>query len=221
VRISLLTFLLVAIEAATGALQAADTPQFKPDVFLSQYCTACHDAEVQKGDRRLDDLPAKVGADLAVAERWQEVLHQLQLGEMPPAKKKQPTDEERRALIAWIDAQLGEVQAAAQSRGGRVVHRRLSRLEYRHTMQDLFGFEGEFDPTTNFPGDEELDGFRNIGSALRTSRHHLEQYLKAAEAVLDHAYDLAEVDGRPEAKQWKGQCRNRARAQPRLRAWRH
>ena len=194
---------LLSFFFVTGALHAADMGPFKPDEFLSRYCTACHDAEVQKGDRRLDDLSARVGADLAVAERWQEVLHQLQLGEMPPAKKKQPTNEERRALIAWIDSQLSDVQNSAKSRGGQVVHRRLSRAEYRYTMQDLFGFEGEFDPTTNFPGDEELDGFRNIGSALRTSRHHMEQYLKAADAVLEHAYDLSEVDGKPGAKQWK------------------
>jgi hypothetical protein len=122
---------------------------------------------------------------------------------MPPAKKKQPTDEERRALLAWIEGQLIHAQTSAQERGGQVVHRRLSRAEYLHTMQDLFGFDGDFDPTTSFPGDEELEGFHNIGSALRTSRHHLEQYLKAADAVLDHAYDLAEVNGKPEAKQWK------------------
>jgi hypothetical protein len=185
------------------SVSAEDTNSFKPDAFLSRYCLDCHDGDVQKGDRRLDDLPLKVGTDIAIAERWQEVLHQLQLGEMPPAKKKQPTDEERRALLSWIEEQLIQAQSSAQDRGGQVVHRRLSRAEYLHTMQDLFGFDGDFDPTTSFPGDEELEGFRNIGSALRTSRHHLEQYLKAADAVLDHAYDLADVKGKPEAKQWK------------------
>ena len=185
------------------SLCAEDTTPLKPDAFLSTYCLDCHDGDVQKGDRRLDDLPLKVGTDIAIAERWQEVLHQLQLGEMPPAKKKQPTDDERRALLAWIEEQLIHAQTSAQDRGGQVVHRRLSRAEYLHTMQDLFGFDGDFDPTTSFPGDEELEGFRNIGSALRTSRHHLEQYLKAADAVLDHAYDLADVKGKPEAKQWK------------------
>lgn len=185
------------------SVSAEDTNSFKPDAFLSRYCLDCHDGDVQKGDRRLDDLPLKVGTDIAIAERWQEVLHQLQLGEMPPAKKKQPTDDERRALLAWIEEQLIHAQTSAQDRGGQVVHRRLSRAEYLHTMQDLFGFDGDFDPTTSFPGDEELEGFRNIGSALRTSRHHLEQYLKAADAVLDHVYDLADVTGKPEAKQWK------------------
>jgi|UniRef100_UPI0037848480 hypothetical protein len=191
-----------------STLHAADPAPLKPDAFLSTYCLDCHDGDVQKGDRRLDDLPLKVGTDIAIAERWQEVLHQLQLGEMPPAKKKQPTDEERRALLAWIEDQLIHAQTSAQDRGGQVVHRRLSRAEYLHTMQDLFGFDGDFDPTTSFPGDEELEGFRNIGSALRTSRHHLDQYLKAANAVLDHAYDLAEVNGRPEVKQWKDSADN-------------
>jgi hypothetical protein len=186
-----------------STLHAADSASLKPEAFLSRYCLDCHDGDVQKGDRRLDDLPLNVGTDIAIAERWQEVLHQLQLGEMPPAKKKQPTDDERRDLLAWIEEQLVQAQTIAQDRGGQVVHRRLSRAEYLHTMQDLFGFDGDFDPTTSFPGDEELEGFRNIGSALRISRHHLEQYLKAADAVLDHAYDLADVNGKPEVKQWK------------------
>lgn len=200
--------LFASLGLAASTLHAADTASLKPDAFLSRYCLDCHDGDVQKGDRRLDDLPLKVGTDIAIAERWQEVLHQLQLGEMPPAKKKQPTDDERRALLAWIEEQLIQAQSIAQDRGGQVVHRRLSRAEYLHTMQDVFGFDGDFDPTTSFPGDEELEGFRNIGSALRTSRHHLEQYLKAADAVLDHAYDLADVNGKPEAKQWKDSAEN-------------
>ena len=198
----------------TIPLHAADTAPLKPDDFLSRYCLDCHDGDVQKGERRLDDLPLSVGTDIAIAERWQEVLHQLQLGEMPPAKKKQPTDAERRALFVWIEEQLTLAQSAAQSRGGGVVHRRLSRAEYLHTVQDLFGFAGEFDPTTGFPGDEELEGFRNIGSVLRSSRHHLEQYLKAADAVLDHAYDLAEVNGKPAVKEWKDSAEEMAGLNP-------
>jgi hypothetical protein len=191
------------LSLASSSLHALETDSFKPDAFLSRYCLGCHNSDVQKGDRRLDDLPLSIGTDLHTAERWQEVLHQLQLGEMPPAKKKQPSDEERRALLAWIGGQLEQVQSKANDRGGRVVHRRLSRAEYRYTVQDLFGFDGDFDPTTTFPGDEEMEGFRNIGSSLRTSRHHLEQYFKAADAVLDNAYDLADVQGKPEVKQWK------------------
>ncbi len=188
---------------SSSSLQAADVAQYKPDAFLSHYCFDCHGANEQKGDRRFDNLPSSVGADVAIAERWQEVLHQLQLGEMPPSDEKQPTDDERRSVIAWIEEQVTKAQSIVNDRGGQVVHRRLSRAEYLNTVKDIFGFDGDFDPTTSFPGDEELEGFRNIGSALRTSRHHLEQYLKAADEVLEQAYDLSDVDGKPKVNEWK------------------
>jgi mono/diheme cytochrome c family protein len=199
----LLSTAAASVLPARAAAVADESPALKPDAFLSRYCIGCHDSDTHKGDRRLDDLPLGIGADFALAERWQEVSHQLQLGEMPPPKKRQPTDEERRAVLSWIEEQLARAQDSVQDKGGRVAHRRLSRAEYLHTIQDLFGFEGDFDPTTTFPGDEEFEGFRNIGSALRSSRHHLEGYLRAAEAVLDHAYDLANVDGKPEVRLWK------------------
>jgi hypothetical protein len=190
-------------------LPAADETQVKPDTFLSRYCLGCHGSNEQKGDRRFDNLPTTVGVDVAIGERWQEVLHQLQLGEMPPSDEQQPTDDERRSVIAWIEEQVTKAQSIAQDRGGQVVHRRLNRAEYVNTIKDLFGFEGDFDPTTSFPGDEELEGFRNIGSALRTSRHHLEQYLKAADVVLQQAYDLADVDGTPKVQEWKDSADDR------------
>ena len=190
-------------------LPAADEAQVKPDAFLSRYCLGCHGTNEQKGDRRFDNLPTTVGIDVAIGERWQEVLHQLQLGEMPPSDEQQPTDDERRAMVAWIEEQVTKAQSVQQDRGGQVVHRRLSRAEYLNTIKDLFGFDGDFDPTTSFPGDEELDGFRNIGSVLRSSRHHLEQYLKAADAVLQQAYDLADVDGTPKVQEWKDSADDR------------
>lgn len=201
-RLSLL--IIFAVTTPGGALWAVEAMIAKPAEFLAYYCIDCHDSgDIRKGDRHFDDLPLAVGSDLMIGERWQEVLHQLQLGAMPPAKELQPTDDERRTMVAWIENQLLTAQAIARSAGGRVVHRRLNREEYLHTMQDLFGFEGDFDPTTRIPSDEEVEGFRNIGSALRTSRHHLEEYLRAADAVLDHAYDLAEVDGPPKVRQWR------------------
>jgi hypothetical protein len=180
-----------------------------PEAFLSRYCLACHGTGERQADRRFDDLPLTVGADVSSAERWQEVLHQLQLGDMPPTDEPQPTVEERRAMIAWIERQVTEAQTLARDRDGKVVHRRLNRAEYLHTVQDLFGFGGDFDPTGNFPGDEELDGFRTIGSALRVSRHHLEQYLEAADEILAQAYDLADVNGRPELRTWRDSAETR------------
>jgi len=63
---------------------AAQSPPVKPDAFLARYCVACHGGATQKAGRRFDELPLRVGADQRIAERWEEILHQLQLGQMPP-----------------------------------------------------------------------------------------------------------------------------------------
>jgi len=183
---------------------AAQSPPVKPDAFLARYCVACHGGATQQAGRRFDELPLRVGADQRIAERWEEILHQLQLGQMPPAKMPQPSAEQRQAFTAWIEDLLREARHAAIPGNGRVVHRRLNRLEYLYTIRDLFGFrEGDFDPTTAFPADEEVDGFRNIGSALRVSRHHVEQYMNAADQVLAYAYDVAGVNGTPKPGRWE------------------
>ena len=194
---------LLILLAAGGTLGAAEGAPLQPDAFLARYCLDCHGADKHKGDRRFDTLPLQIGSELALAERWREILDQLQLGEMPPEEKRQPSDDERLAVIRWIEGQLAAAQTAAASQAGSVVHRRLSRAEYLHTVRDMFGFEGDFDPTVRFPADEESDGFHNIGSALRTSRHHVEAYLAAADAVLDQAYDLAHVNGVPPVRTWR------------------
>lgn len=212
-RILQTTFACLLCLACTP-LRAEEAASALPDAFLARYCLDCHGGEAPKGDRRLDDLPLKIGTDLAVAERWQEVLHQLQLGEMPPASNPQPTDAERRAMLAWLEERLSEAGEAAAEQGGRVVHRRLNRAEYLHTVHDLFGFTGDFDPTVAFPDDEAVEGFRNIGAALRTSRHHLEEYLKAADAVLEHAFDLARVGGETKVLHWKDTAEEGAGLQP-------
>ncbi len=195
--------LAVAVVAPMSPAAAAQPTPLKADAFLARYCVACHGGAMQKAGRRFDDLPLRAGADLRIAERWEQILHQIQLGQMPPAKMPQPSAQERQALTAWIENLLTDARQAAIPGNGRVVHRRLNRLEYLNTIRDLFGFrEGDFDPTTAFPADEEVDGLRNIGSALRVSRHHVEQYMSAADQVLAYAYDVAGVNGIPKPGSW-------------------
>ncbi|MDA9963233.1 hypothetical protein N9D63_10155, partial [Opitutales bacterium] len=61
---------------------------------LQEYCFDCHDEETQKGDLSLHrtgpDFSNKT--DLA---NWELVLEQLEIVQMPPSKKKQPSAAER------------------------------------------------------------------------------------------------------------------------------
>ena len=62
-----------------------------PKDFLNKYCTQCHGEEKQKADRRFDMLSRSIG-DFRELELWQEIVDQLNLGEMPLDVEKQPTE---------------------------------------------------------------------------------------------------------------------------------
>ena len=87
----------------------------------------------------------------------QDVVDQLNLGEMPPAEKKQPGTDEVRAVVSVLTQLIGEGHARLASTGGQTVLRRLNRREYLNTVGDLFGLNmSMFDPTTKFPRDPRI-----------------------------------------------------------------
>ena len=68
---------------------------------------------------------------------------------------------------------------------GRVVMRRLNRVEYENTVRDLLGVHVELQEL--LPLDSSQDGFDNVGEALHVSSFLMEKYLEAANAALDVA----------------------------------
>src|SRR5262245_11795749 len=121
---------LVCVFCLVAPCARADDPlsidQVRP--FLSRHCLGCHGGEKPRGDLRLDRLAPDV-ADAAARDRWLAVLGRVKAGEMPPKGKRRPTEKEIQALTDWIHA---NVRAAASRRAaeGRVVLRRLNRVEY-------------------------------------------------------------------------------------------
>jgi len=155
--------------------------------FLKIWCVQCHGPEKQKGDRRFDKLTGDF-SKVEEAELFQEILDQLNLAEMPPKKAKQPSQAKTRQVVAHLTRSLARARAAALENAGKVVLRRLNRVEYLNTIRDLFALEmADFDPTTTFPPDEPLAGFDNVGEGLVASAHLLQNYLEAARKVADKA----------------------------------
>ncbi len=72
--------------------------------ILSNYCTDCHEDGTEKGDIRLDNLDElALDARLDLMNR---ALEQVYLKQMPPKKKDQPTEEERKELGSWLWKEL-------------------------------------------------------------------------------------------------------------------
>ncbi|MEC9096089.1 MAG: DUF1587 domain-containing protein, partial [Planctomycetota bacterium] len=151
--------------------------------FLSAYCSACHGSKVQKADRRFDQLEfGSVG--LADAERFQEIVDQLNLGAMPPEGERRPTAGEVKRVVSILTNALKAFREESNVGSGDVVLRRLNRVEYRNTIRDLFALEmADFDPTVTFPVDNATDGFDNVGEGLVTSDYLLQNYLDAARQI--------------------------------------
>lgn len=168
--------------------------------FLGTYCNDCHGPEKQKGERRFDELTLPV-TKIDTLIDLKDILDQLNLGEMPPKKSKQPTQAEQQAFIAELNDALAQGHEKLASTGGSTVLRRLNRREYLNTVGDLFAMNmGAFDPTTKFPRDQTAEHMDNLGDVLQTSGYLLDQYLDAADAVVEKAFALQQ---RPSEQTWK------------------
>ena len=154
--------------------------------FLENYCLECHDSDVQKGDIDLEPLyDALVIQDPGSAILWHDVMDQLNLDEMPPAKSDQPTDAETLDTIAWISDKLDDFYTDNEPEDSQSVLRRLNKVEYQNTIRDLLYVD--FEPGERFPADSTLEGFDNIGEALTVSTTLFERYLESAEEIAEKA----------------------------------
>ncbi len=192
-----------ALATACALLSARAAEPASPHAaqkFFADYCVKCHGPEKQKADRRFDALPPTVAQPDALTD-FQDIIDQLNLGEMPPAKENQPSSAELRAVVALLTQQVSDGRALLASTDGQTVLRRLNRREYLNTVGDLFALNmAMFDPTTKFPRDQTVQHMDNIGDALKTSGYLLAQYLEAADAVVEKA--LAQPPT-PAARTWR------------------
>jgi mono/diheme cytochrome c family protein len=173
--------LLVATPGDNGSDARRYDDQVRP--FLARHCQECHGGEKPKGDFRLDRLTPDF-ADDAVRERWLAVRQRIQAGEMPPKAKPRPPEKDVQALADWIGKRAEAAEAARRAQG-RVVLRRLNRVEYENTVCDLLGVQVELKEL--LPLDTPAHGFDNVGEALHVSPFLMERYLEAADKALGMA----------------------------------
>ncbi len=198
----------VAIAAALSAgslvaqqTRSADKAAFQDSIapLLRDYCVKCHGANQQKGDRRFDRLAGTITDDNSLVD-FQDILDQLNLGEMPPEESKQPSNQQRRKAIAALTKIIDRYHASRDRSSGQTVLRRLNSREYHNTVRDLLHLDVTmFDPTSTFPRDQTTDHLDNLGDTLVTSGHLLARYLEAADLVIDKAMTPLK---KPEVQTW-------------------
>ncbi len=169
--------------AVAGGAAGAPAMDSHGGAFIKEHCLRCHGPEKAKGDLRLDQLDTDFSKP-STFERWREVVARVQSGEMPPKKEPRPQPAQTQAFVRQLAARLDEA-GAKQRAEGRVVLRRLNRVEYENTVRDLFAVDVRVKEM--LPEDAVAQGFDNVGAALNLSPVLMERYLEAADAVITAA----------------------------------
>ena len=97
--IRLFATVALMLSCLPGPVLANTLVEIRP--FLQEYCLDCHGAQKQKGDYRFDTLGTDL-SDIQTLETWQNILDQLNLGEMPPRKSLQPEKDEWSPVVEQL-----------------------------------------------------------------------------------------------------------------------
>ncbi len=200
---AILPALCAGLAAASGhaAENAAGPVTLKEHIqpLLKEFCVDCHNDEKHKGDFNM--APFLNNPNLIEHRKaWEKVLEFVESREMPPDKKPQPTQEQRDALMHFIEGQLSKADCTGPANPGKVTIRRLNKEEYKNTIRDLLGVH--FEPE-DFPNDEVGYGFDNIGDVLSLPPMLMEKYLAAAEEIVQKAVVL-DAPSKPVKKRLRG-----------------
>ena len=175
-RLALLALLMAGLVAGGASAQSLET-DVTPLVEAS--CLRCH------GDRTVTPLNlARLGLDLSDHETfkaWAKVYERVEKGEMPPAAAPQPDGAVVETALGSLKRAL--VDANLSARGAqRTPLRRLTRLEYGYTIQDLLGIDeviaGRLSLT--LPAEADSGGFDTVAANQSMSPLHVRAYLDVA-----------------------------------------
>lgn len=209
----LLAALLAAPLFGAPPAPTASAPIGPDRAFLQKHCTECHDSEVSKGDLNLADLKFDPSSP-ANFRIWQRSLERVRDGEMPPSKKPRPDPVAAEGFIRSVEQPLLAADRKDVLENGRVRGRRLTRVEYEHTLHDLLGIDIPL--KESLPEDPLTQGFQTVAEGQQLSHHQLGRYLEAADLALKDAFARADGLERPFSRkvapadlEYKGNGNNR------------
>ena len=123
----------------TRAAGATDLPGSTRN-FFAEHCFTCHDTDTKKGGLDLGELSWKP-TDVRNFDQWVKVFDKVDQEKMPPPSKKRPDPALRATFLKSLRTDLRAANRAKQERDGRVVLRRLNRVEYENTLHDLLAID--------------------------------------------------------------------------------
>ena len=156
--------------------------------FFDLNCYECHNEVDKKGELDLEALSFDP-SNHSILDLWAFVHDRVRDGEMPPPEDSLVEPEERSSFLKDFEKVLHDVSREELVAKGRVKSRRLNRIEYENTIQDLLGVKIPI--LELLPEDVTTDGFSNIAEAQQVSYHLLQKYLEVVDLMLDESFQRA------------------------------
>ena len=148
--------------------------------ILENYCYRCHGPEKKKSGVRVDIIDGSLEDKQLFLLKH--ILKQLEEDAMPPEKEPQPTAQERKVVLDWVNRALLAGERKVRARNGSV--RRLTVEQYHNTLRDLLGVEDLLAKALPADGVSK-EGFRNNQDTLLLMPQMMETYFEIAEKALD------------------------------------
>ena len=179
-RLFLIGGLLLGMAAHGQAFKAAVAP------LVAASCIDCHDADTDT-QLNFEELGHDL-SDAATFRQWVKIFDRVGKGEMPPKKKKRPDPVLKNKALKALEEDLRAANLKEQESEGRVAARRLTRLEFEYTLQDILGIRGNL--KRHLPPENASAQFANVAEKQGISPVHIRSYLTAVDAALDEAIAL-------------------------------
>ena len=158
--------------------------------LLDRYCVTCHNTRLQTAGLALDRVDlAQVAVNAEVLEK---VVHKLRSGQMPPEGRPRPDEAVVDAFATSLETALDQA-AVDGPNPGRVVSRRLNRVEYVNAIEDLLALEVNGEEL--LPSDMAGFGFDNNADVLSITPALMARYITAATKISRAA--VGSPDNRP------------------------
>ena len=187
----------LSVDSGTTVIAQESAVHAEPSrEVLDRYCIACHNERQKTAGLMLDHLDiAEIQANAEVLEK---VVQKLRSGQMPPEGRPRPDRETLDTFLTSLETALDRVSAEVPN-PGRVVSRRLNRLEYVNAVYDLL--ELEVDGASLLPGDMAGFGFDNNADVLSITPVLMSRYISAATKISRAA--IGSPDNRPVMQVYK------------------
>lgn len=174
--ISKLAALLLLFAGASASSCAADDRE-QSQTFFNSFCVSCHGQKSPKAGLRLDHMETAQWNDPSLLD---DIYTAIESGEMPPEDApKHPKLSESKALQKLLGNQLHAI--ADKQKPGML--KRLSRVEYQNTVNDVFGTD--FSLRDRLPLDNINAGFDNNADNLHLSAVDMETYFNIANRIAE------------------------------------